>query len=228
MYPSTAQAVESNRDDETIARALQEEEDAEEIRQAQLDVQSIEVARGIAAASAAPPLMLRERDLQRVSARRLNHKRWLIGMLTLLEMCGLILLLLQRTGDGFPRSVDAFAQRWGSALTQEAWFAPLVVSLALPIVGTVGAIRSIRWLLWVYVAYLFVAVGACSCPPRLGSARLILPYIILYGMHCNKGLSGGNTILRNSVGHGWGSGVPKQGGWLRIIVMILIQRSRTK
>ena len=50
----------------------------------------------------------------------------------------------------------------------------------------------------------------------------ILPFPIVYGMYCNKGRSWGNTILRTGVG-GEGSEVPKQGGCLRIMVLILVQ-----
>ena len=53
------------------------------------------------------------------------------------------------------------------------------------------------------------AIGGCATTVRATShARVgealgfnpILPFLILYGMYCNKGGSGGNTILRNSVG----------------------------
>jgi len=57
----------------------------------------------------------------------------------------------------------------------------------------------------------------------------ILPSPILCGMHCNKGWSGDNTVLLNRVGDaGGGDGAPKQGGCLRIMVLILGQRPRTK
>jgi len=49
---------------------------------------------------------------------------------------------------------------------------------------------------------------------------------ILCGKYCNKRWSGGNTILRNIVGDKGGGGggvrVPKQGGCLQIIVLILV------
>jgi len=41
----------------------------------------------------------------------------------------------------------------------------------------------------------------------------ILPLPILYEMYCNKGWSGGNTVLRNSVGdEGGGVGCQNKGG----------------
>jgi len=55
----------------------------------------------------------------------------------------------------------------------------------------------------------------------------ILPLRKLYGMYCNTGWSGVNTILRSRVGDA-GGGVPKQGGCLRILVLIRGQRPRTK
>jgi len=55
-----------------------------------------------------------------------------------------------------------------------------------------------------------------------------LPCPILYGMYCNKGWSGRNTVLRNSVGDNGGSGVAKQRGCLRITVLILVQSPRAK
>ena len=57
----------------------------------------------------------------------------------------------------------------------------------------------------------------------------ILPFPILYGLYCNKGWSGGETVLRNSVGDGGeGGGGPKQRGYLRIIVLILVRRPGAK
>ena len=43
------------------------------------------------------------------------------------------------------------------------------------------------------------ADGAGICGVRV-SLYTILPLPISYGMYCNTGWSGGNTILRNSVG----------------------------
>jgi len=57
----------------------------------------------------------------------------------------------------------------------------------------------------------------------------ILPFPILYGLYCNKGWSGGETVLRNSVGDGGGGGGgPKQRGYLGIIVLILVRRPGAK
>ena len=46
--------------------------------------------------------------------------------------------------------------------------------------------------------------------PHLGLYKIV-PWPLLYGMYCNKGWSGGNTVLHKSVGDEggeWG-GVPK-------------------
>ena len=48
------------------------------------------------------------------------------------------------------------------------------------------------------------------CASRIGLyTRLPLP--IVYGMYCNTGLLGGNTILRDSVGDKEGGGASKGG-----------------
>jgi len=48
--------------------------------------------------------------------------------------------------------------------------------------------------------------SSSSSPPSRHGLYTILPLPILYGMCCNKGWSGGNTVLRNGVGdaeRGW-------------------------
>ena len=47
-------------------------------------------------------------------------------------------------------------------------------------------------------------------------------------MYCNKEWSGGNTLLRNSVGDEGRGGGAQTGGCLRVIVLIFVQRPQTK
>mmetsp|Transcript_34548 Transcript_34548/g.111529 ORF Transcript_34548/g.111529 Transcript_34548/m.111529 type:complete len:258 (+) Transcript_34548:87-860(+) len=132
----------SYHDDEMMARVLQEEEDAAMAR----------------AVSEAPPVLMPERDVELVSIRQLASKRWFIVAFAVLDVCGIFILLLQRSDDGFPLSAKAFFERWDGDLTRVAWFAPLVLSLPFPAVGIVGALLLHRWMLWTYVTWLLVAI----------------------------------------------------------------------
>lgn len=147
----------SYHDDEMMARVLQEEEDAAMAR----------------AVSEAPPVLMPERDVELVSIRQLASKRWFIVAFAVLDVCGIFILLLQRSDDGFPLSAKAFFERWDGDLTRVAWFAPLVLSLPFPAVGIVGALLLHRWMLWTYVTWLLVAIGAHS--PRTGPAHAHVP-----------------------------------------------------
>lgn len=132
-------------DDEVIARAMQEEEDAA-------------MARSV---GAAPPAAYAS-DVELVGVEHLACKRWYLVVFALLDVCGIFLLLLQRSDDGFPLSTDAFAERLDNDLTSLDWFTPLLVSLAFPVLGILGTLLLHRWMLWTYVAWLLVAIGALA------------------------------------------------------------------
>jgi len=73
------------------------------------------------------------------------------------------------------------------------------------------------------------SVGVCVCDLLICLHDIATTNIERHAfMYCNKGLSRENTILRNRVGDEGGGGVPKQGGCLRMIVLILIERLKTK
>jgi len=74
---------------------------------------------------------------------------------------------------------------------------------------------------WVHIHTGKIHVGRGDTYQISAGARLglytILPLPIYYSMHCNKGSSGGNTVLRNSVGDeggggGGGGGAQTKGG----------------
>ena len=136
-------------DDELIARALQEEEDAAAAREASVR-----------------PALLRDQDVQLISQTELSRRGWYIVVLALVDLCGIFLLLLQRSKEGLPQSASEFVDRWNDDLTLIGWFVPLVLSMPFPFVGIAGAIMLYRWMLWTYCTWLFAAIGALPMRPN--------------------------------------------------------------
>jgi len=103
--------------------------------------------------------LLRESDVLEIDREQLLSRRVSLMVFAIVDIVGILALLLQVTGDGFPRSLDAFAERWDHSLVSEFWFAPLAVSAAFPLFGVLGACLLSHRLLWIYCAFIVISLG---------------------------------------------------------------------
>ena len=107
-----------------------------------------------------PLRMLRRRQVLLVDKDTLFSKRVSLIVLAVLDMIGVLTMLLQLTGSGFPQSMDEFNARWDDDnLVDEFWFAPLFTSLIFPILGIVGSLLLWRWPLWLYCTFAFLSIA---------------------------------------------------------------------
>mmetsp|Transcript_66472 Transcript_66472/g.110534 ORF Transcript_66472/g.110534 Transcript_66472/m.110534 type:complete len:218 (+) Transcript_66472:40-693(+) len=130
-------------DDAAIARALQNDE-----------------AYGQQHGRRAPrnPL-LQPRDVIMVDHDQLVSKRVTVAALVALDVVGVIVLLLQLTGGGFPTNIDDLKERWQPELLDEFWFAPLVASTAFPLLGLAGVALQWQSLLWLYCSFILCSIS---------------------------------------------------------------------